>query len=103
MGEDQGGVARLVNLLGTVEGKRGAIAGRLFPDAFPQDLRQTAAALIEQRDFKTLGSLLQQTFSDASHSVARVMEPDEFKQVTRLAGIQASLAALQRADREAVG
>lgn len=91
IGEDSGGVDRLVNLLGSVEGKRGDTTDRLFADAFPQDLRETAAALIEQRDFRTLGALLQRTFSDAAKSVARAMEPEEFEHVRQSPGFQRAL------------
>jgi ddrB-like ParB superfamily domain len=78
--------ARLMELLGNIEGKRG----------LPQDLRQTAAALMERSDVPTLESFLRETFSDAASSVARVMDAGEFERIRGTPGFERGLAAYKQ-------
>ena len=77
---------RLLELLGNIEGKRG----------LPQDLRQTAASLMQHSDVPTLQSFLRQTFTDAGNSVARVMDAGEFERLRNTPGFQRGLATYKQ-------
>lgn len=69
------------SLLGAIEGKRD----------IPQDVSQTAAALVEKKDWKVLQQFLAQTFADASKQVATVMDPEWFKDVREDPHVQDAL------------
>lgn len=82
----------LVGLLEAIEGKRG----------LPQDLAQTAAALIHSGErridpaehpeyFENLRALLAQTFEDAAQRVATVMDPERFDRLTADPHVRAAL------------
>lgn len=77
----KGFLGALVDLLDNIEGKRD----------IPQDVTQTAAALLEGKEYDALRGFLAQTFRDAGNAVQSVMRATEFEAVRAKGGFQRAL------------
>lgn len=68
-------------LLDALEGKKG----------LPQDIAQTAAALVESKDWEATRAFLHETFADAARGVAQIMDPEWFDAVTNDSHVKEAL------------
>lgn len=75
-----------MGLLQKIQGKRD----------IPQDVAQTAAALVEAKDWPTLRTFLNQTFRDAAAQVKPMMEPELFDFITSDPHFQRALGVYKR-------
>ncbi len=77
---------QFASLLDALEGKRG----------LPQDLAQTAAAIVDRGDWEEMRAFLAQTFDDAAASVSTVMDPAWYDSVTSAPQVQEALRVYKR-------